>query len=141
MTYALAWPLQETIYACLTSDPNVSALIGGALYDSPEHSAAGADEVYATLGDETVTPRSDSDQGGATHQVTISIHAADRGFARAKQVAGAVCDALIDADLPLSRGVVIGVFFLGASTAREDQGASRRIDLRFRILVEDAPAA
>lgn len=141
MTYALAWPLQEAIFARLTSDSAVSALLGDALYDAPEHASVSADGIYAILGDEIVSPRSDRDADGAIHQVTISIHAADRGFARAKQAAGAICDALIDADLPLSRGAVVGVFFLGASTAREDQGASRRIDLRFRILVEDFPAA
>lgn len=141
MTYALAWPLQQSIFAHLAADLGVSALLGGAIYDAPPHASDGADDVYAVLGDERVSPWADRDADGAAHEFTISIHAADRGFASAKQAAGAVCDALIDADLPLSRGVVVGVFFLGAATAREDQGASRRIDLRFRILVEDAPAA
>ena len=59
------------------------------------------------------------------------------GFQLAKEVAGAICDALIDAQLSLNRGHLVGLWFLRAKAARSNSGTSRRIDLTFRARVQD----
>ena len=55
----------------------------------------------------------------------------------AKDAAGAVSDALIDADLTLARGRLIYLAFDRALAKLEGTGTQRRIDLRFRARVED----
>jgi hypothetical protein len=48
-----------------------------------------------------------------------------------------VSDSLQSAPLSLSRGRVVGLWFLRAAARRADKGALRRVDLTFRARVED----
>ncbi|MDP5336320.1 MAG: DUF3168 domain-containing protein, partial [Paracoccaceae bacterium] len=59
------------------------------------------------------------------------------GFQQAKQVAAVVCDALLDPDLVLDRGRLVGVHFLRANARREGSGQRRRIELTFRARLDD----
>jgi len=59
------------------------------------------------------------------------------GFAQAKVAAAAVSDALIDVDLPLSRGMLISLQFYKATAARVGTGDTRQINLIFRARVAD----
>jgi len=139
MTYALAWPLQEALYARLAAAPAVTALLGDRIYDAvPQAEGVIAPEgLYATLGDETVADWSTKSDRGAVHRIRIAVHAPSPGFADAKRAAGAISDALLDGSLAPSRGHVVGVWFLGAETAREEGDDLRRVTLTFRIVVED----
>ncbi len=139
MTYALAWPLQEAIYAALNADPGVVAVLGDRIYDAPPpfSGPAEAEAPYVTLGDERAEDWSTATDAGAVHTVTLSVHAPRHGFGVAKQAAGAVSDALLGAALTLSRGRVVNVRFIEALSARAEDGQLRRIDLRFRVVLED----
>jgi hypothetical protein len=139
MTYALSWPLQAAVRACLAADPAVTALIGDSLHDAPPQidGPLAAEGVYAVIGDEAVADWSTKTDRGAEHRIAIAVYAAAEGFAAAKEAAGAICDALLAGPLAPSRGHVVGVHFLGAETAREEEGALRRVTLRFRVVVED----
>lgn len=139
MTYALAWPLQEAIYARLAADPAVTALLGDRIYDAVPQIAGPVAEagVYATIGDEAASDWSTKSDRGAAHRVRISVHAPAPGFSEAKRAAGAISDALLAGGLAPSRGHVVGVWFLGAETAREAGDDLRRVTMTFRILVED----
>jgi hypothetical protein len=133
MTYALAAPLQAAIFARLSQDATLNALIGGAIYDAvPPGTPAG---TFVLLGAEEASDRSDVSGYGAEHQVKISVVTASSGFAPAKDVAGRVCDCLLEASLPLDRGTVVGVWFQRASAVKASQGNVRRIDLTFRVRV------
>ena len=83
-----------------------------------------------------MTPWATATDAGAAHVISISVISTHRGFSVAKQVAGAVCEAALG-PLTLSRGRVANSGFLGARTRRLAVGPSRRIDLRFRIVIED----
>jgi len=140
MTYALSWPLQQGIFQLLSTDAQVAALTGGRIYDAPLHQAAEVDPegVYVTLGDEAVRDWSTATDHGAAHLVSIAVQAPRHGFAEAKQVASAVSDAMLNGMIPLSRGRVVLARFVDARTRRQDNGGLRRIEMRFRILVEDS---
>lgn len=140
MTYALSWPLQQAVYDALAADPTVAAMVGDRIYDAPPPFEADASpEVpWMTLGDERVDDWSTKDSNGAVHLLSIAVHAPRRGFAEAKRVAGAVSDALSTAPLPLTRGRVVHVGFVSGRTRRTEGDALRRIEVRFRVLVEDA---
>lgn len=139
MTYALSWPLQQAVYQLLSGDPSVTALVGARIYDAPVPLDAEAEPegLYLTIGDERVEDWSTATDRGAAHLLTIAVHAPRRGFAEAKQAAGAVSDALLGGALSLSRGRAVLVRFTGARTRRGEGDALRRIEMRFRVTVED----
>lgn len=139
MTYALSWPLQQAVYQLLSADAGLAALVGTRIYDAPlpPSEEAEPDGLYVTLGDERVDDWSTASDRGAAHLLTIAVNAPRRGFAEAKQAAGAISDAMLGGALALSRGHAVLVHFAGARTRRAEGDALRRIEMRFRVTVED----
>lgn len=140
MSAALSWPLQQALFARLSDDADLTGLIGdGKVFDAPPH-RDGPDATaapYVLLGDETLTPWFDKTSNGAAHDLVISVVSGADGFQEAKRAAGAVSDALAAPAPTLSRGRIVRVHFLGAAARREVGGVRRRVDLRYRIIVED----
>jgi len=139
MTYALSWPLQEGVFQLLSNDAGVATLVGGRVYDAPPPPDAEADPegIYVTIGDESAQDWSTATDHGAAHLLTIAVHAPRRGFAEAKQAAGAISDAMLGGGIAMSRGRAVQVRFVDARTRRGEGDALRRVDMRFRITVED----
>lgn len=139
MTYAISWPLQEGIYSLVCNDPACSSNLGHRVFDAApiEGDVGLSEDVYMTMGDEEVQDWSSGSTNGAVHTVTISIHAPRHGFSDAKQTASAISDAILSGALTLTRGTVVNVRFVDARTVRKEADAFRRIDLRFRITVQD----
>ncbi|MGF1659372.1 MAG: DUF3168 domain-containing protein [Rubrimonas sp.] len=138
MSCAYSWPLQQALHGALSARPELSALVGGRIHDEApaDDALIGDDAAWVLLGDEQVSPWATASDAGAAHIVTLSVISTHRGFAVAKQVAGAVCEVALG-PLKLSRGRVVNAGFLGAKTRRLAAGPARRIDLRFRIVIED----
>ena len=139
MTYALAWPLQEGLYSLLTTDPGCTAQLGGRVYETPPPFGpdAAAEGVYLTLGDEEARDWSTSSDQGSEHFVRLDIHAARQSYAEAKAAAAAVSDAVLAGTLSMTRGRLISARFVDAKTDRDEAGQLRRIELRFRQVLED----
>lgn len=139
MTYALAWPLQEALFAKLCENPLCVEHFNGQIFDAPlPFSADAAPEgLYLILGDEEAQDWSTASDNGAVHLVSLNIHAPRRGFAEAKRAAADISDVVLAGGLVLSRGQVVNIRFVDARTHREEADALRRIEMRFRITVED----
>ncbi|MBW4972483.1 DUF3168 domain-containing protein [Roseovarius mucosus] len=135
MSYAMAAGLQAAVYHRLVQDVALSALVGGAIHDALPPGRV--PPLYVMLGPEEVRARGDGSAGGAWHRFTVTVVSESGGFQEAKAVAGAVSDALLDADLTLSRGRVSGLNFLRARARRETAGQARRIELTFQARVDD----
>ena len=135
MSYAAAAALQEAVFQKLSGDTTLGTLVGGAVYDALP--VGNLPATYVTLGPEDARDRSDRSGGGAWHRFTISVITEGEGFHAAKQVAGAINDALVGADLTLTRGRLAGLHFFRARARREGTGDLRRIDLTFRARVDD----
>ncbi len=135
MSFALSGPLQAAVYGALNGDAALGSFVGSDIYDAVPSGALPA--LYVQLGTEAVRDASDVSGAGAVHQFTVSVITTNPGFAGAKAVAGAVSDALHDAELALSRGLLISLRFERASVRRIDGAAARQIDLRFRARVQD----
>ena len=135
MTYALAAGLQAAVYDRLARDPDLRAL-RVAVHDAlPAGTPPG---TFAVLGPEEALDRSDASGAGAEHRLRVSVYSNAAGFQGAKEAAAAVSDALLAPEVPeLPRGRVVGVWFQRAVAVRERTGGARRIDLIFRIRVED----
>lgn len=136
MSYALASALQAGVYEALTNDIALLSLANGEIYDALPSGAA--PDLYVTLGPETALDASDKTHHGALHRFTVFVRSTTPGFARAKSVAAAVCDALIDAEMPMSRGRLVSLRFDRAAATRIDGDNGRQIELRFRARVEDS---
>jgi len=135
MSYAASAALQAAVYQRLANDPGVTFRVGSAIFDALPSGAL--PDTYVTLGPEDVRDRSDGTGGGAWHRFTVSVVTQTAGFQGAKAVAAAIGDALVDADLSLSRGRLASINFDRARARREGSGQLRRIDLTFRARVED----
>lgn len=135
MTYAVSSALQSAVYNTLVSDTALNALIGSSVFDALP--TGRVPETYVSLGDERVIDASDQTGDGALHKLNIYVRTTLPGFAQAKSVAAAVCDALQDAQLSLNRGRLIFLRFERADARRIDTNATREILLRFRARVED----
>ena len=138
MTYSLAEPLQRAVFDRLANDPDLAALVGSDIYDAPlpmDGNTFAAE--FITLGPESVSDGATMTTSGAVHDFMVIVHSNSEGFVKAKRVAGAVCDVLLDAEMALDRGELIYLRFL---RARADTGRTpekRRISLKFRAFIED----
>ena len=135
MSYGMAAALQTAVFQHLEADGDLQALVGTAIFDvAPSGPTPG---TYVTLGEEEARDRSDKSHDGASHDFVVSVVTDAAGFQSAKTVASVISDALVDASLPLSRGRLVGLSFQRAKAERVTNGTQRKIDLRFRALVED----
>ena len=135
MSYGVSLALQGAVYVALRDDTALTALVGEDIYDGMPTGTVPS--LYVSLGEETVTDRSDATDGGAWHDFVVSVVTEANGFAQAKEVAGAVSDALLGGPLTLARGHLVGIWFRQAVARRVQKSGLRRIDLRFRAQVQD----
>ena len=139
MTYARSWPLQQALYDLMRKDAACVQHFGDRIYDAPppflgEQTPEG---LYLTFGDEEAVDWSTGSEAGAVHLVKVTVHAPRRGFSEAKQAASAVSDVILGGTLTPSRGRIVNARFVDARTSRAEADVLRRIDMRFRITIED----
>ncbi|MEM8786764.1 MAG: DUF3168 domain-containing protein [Pseudomonadota bacterium] len=138
MSYVLSAALQSAVYQRLTQDAALMALVGQDVYDAPPQTApAEAPDLHVTLGEERVRDGSTKTSDGAVHDFTVTVHARTEGFSHPKAAAAAVCEALLPADLVLDRGHLVDLRLLNARAIRGRADQPRRVDLRFRAVLED----
>ncbi|MCO6381882.1 MAG: DUF3168 domain-containing protein [Vannielia sp.] len=135
MSYGASAALQAALYQHLAADPGVSALVGSDIYDAAPPGAPPG--TYVSLGPEEVLSRCDCTGEAALHRFTVSVVSDAAGFGAAKQIAGAISDAMLGADLSLSRGRLVSLKFERARARRVGEGNQRRIDLRFAAWIDD----
>ena len=135
MSYAVSAALQSAVFSTVATDPGVIAVVGDAVYDAlPSGTLPG---LYISLGPENVRAEDDKTGSGSVHRFVVSVVTDVPGFRAAKEAAGAVSDALHEADLTLTRGILVSLQFQRARAFKIEKGTGRRIDLTFRARVED----
>ncbi len=132
MSYGVAAALQAAVFQRLAGFP---ALAGVPVFDAAPPGAGTG--TFVLIGPEDVVDASDKTGKGAEHRLQISVISDAAGFLAAKAVAVAISDALVDAALTPSRGVLVSLGFIKAVARRLDEGGTRRIDLTFRARVDD----
>lgn len=137
MSFAAAEALQRAVFQRLKSDPTVTAKVEGAIYDAADRVPdTDLPTLHIALGAERVRDGGSKTSHGAVHDFSVVVHGATEGFAKVKAAAGAVCDALIDAPLSLTRGKLVGLSFVFAQASRGRAPERRRIELRFRAWID-----
>ncbi len=138
MSMALSAALQGAVYAALVADPALVALVGSEVYDAPLPVGSSLPPgEFVTLGEEVVRPFGSVTSSGAVHDFVVSVHSTASGFGAAKAVAAAVSAVLVDAALPVSGGALVALRFVKAQAKRGVAPELRRIDMRFRAVVEN----
>lgn len=135
MTYATSEALQAAIYIELTGSSEITAAVGGNIFDALPSGALPS--LYIALGEEKTRDHSTKTTSGALHDIDVNIHGDVAGFQTVKALAALVCDALIDADLVLSRGVLTRLHFKFARARKGVSPDQRVINLTFRACVMD----
>lgn len=135
MSYAVSAALQAAVYQTLSSDVTISGLVGTDIFDAMPPGKV--PPLYVAIGPEKARDASDGTGHGAWLEFSTSVVSDAAGFAAAKTLAGAICDALVDAPLSLDRGRLISLRFRRAKAARFGSDGARRIDLTFLARVAD----
>ena len=126
-----SWALQKGLYEALNGAPDVTDL--GAVYDAPPMDAP-AD--YVVLGEEIVRCKGAPGEVLHVHTIAITVQSTADGFARAKGLAAAVIGTLEAGSLAVDGARVVDLLFERARARRSRKGL-RRIELRFRIILEN----
>jgi hypothetical protein len=128
--------LQEAVFALLSADTELAALLGGArVYDGAPRNAAAP---YVHLGELTERDWSTATEPGA--EVTLAVVAWSRqpGRAEALAIAERVQALLHDAALAVDGFRLVSIRHVATETARAEKPAGRRAVARFRARVEAA---
>ena len=72
------------------------------------------------IGPELVLDQSDKSGGGAEHRFDVAVISDEAGFLTAKQIAGAVSQALVDAHLTLAGADLVSISFMPVSYTHLD---------------------
>ncbi|MBF9044834.1 DUF3168 domain-containing protein [Rhodobacterales bacterium HKCCE4037] len=136
MSYAATAALQSAVYTALVGDTQVSTLTGGAIFDALPPGPVPA--IYVRLGAERARDASDKTGAGAVHDFPVTVVTDSAGYHVAKEIAAAISDALVDADLTLARGALIALHFLRARARRVAD--TREIEVWFRARIDTTGA-
>ncbi len=137
MSYAATAALQSAVYQALRGSGALHGLVGDAIFDAMP--VAAPTGTYVSLGPEEVKDAGDMTAGGSQHDFVVSVLSGSddaNGFGAVKAAAVAVSDALEAAEIALSRGRLVGLWFLRARARRAENGAGRRVDLTFRARID-----
>ncbi|PKQ06237.1 MAG: DUF3168 domain-containing protein [Alphaproteobacteria bacterium HGW-Alphaproteobacteria-12] len=123
--------LQKAIYATLSADSALSALVDTRIHDNVPGDVL---FPYLALGENETRDW----PGGMEHRLTLYAFSRRRGRTETKRIIGAVNAALHDAALTLQDHALINLRFLDAASRREADGETWRGTIRFRAVTEES---
>jgi Protein of unknown function (DUF3168) len=131
-----SWPLQQSIFAALSADAALAALIGpGRIYDDvPQASPL----PYVTLGPLTAQDWSTGSEAGTEHLVTVHVWSGARGKRQAHEVLAAIRTALHDQSLIVAGHRLVNLLHQRSEIRRAPDGETIHGTARFRAVTEPA---
>ena len=130
-----SWPLQKAVYAALSDDAGLKALIGDPprLYDDvPQDTLF----PYVTLGEVTTADWGTATEKGTAHRLTLHAWSRYGGRKDVKDIMAAVYDALHEADLTLEGHHLISLRFQFSDVFRDADLETYHGVMRYRALTE-----
>ena len=131
-----SWALQKAIYAALTADPALTALIGAArVHDDVPRGAVRPYVNFARL----VTRDFGSSSGdGEEHLLQLHVWSDAKGHRQVHEVLDAVRSALHEAVLPLGDWRLVNLRIESTEARRESDGETYQGIVRLRAVTEPA---
>jgi hypothetical protein len=129
-----AWSLQQSVFAALTADTALTALLGaGRIFDDvPQGTAL----PYVTLGQATLRDASTSTEEAAEHSLTVHVWSGARGKKETHAVLAAIRAALHDRSLALAGHRLVNLRHEFSEVRRDPDGETIRGTARFRAVTE-----
>lgn len=128
-----AWALQQAVYATLSVDSAVAALVGSAIFDAVPRDG---DFPRIVIGEGQELDWSTATDEGSEHRFLVTVWSRKEGHGEAKQIATAIQDALHEAELTVTGQSLISLRHLSTDFARERDGKTWRATLKFRAVLE-----
>ena len=122
--------LQKAIFARLTSDVALAALVDTRIHDNAPGDVT---HPYLVLGESETRDW----PAGIEHRLAFHCFTRGGGRSQAKTIVGAVHAALHDAALALEGHSLVNLRFIDAATRREADGITWRGTIRFRAITEE----
>jgi hypothetical protein len=131
-----AWSLQQSIFATLTADAALTALLGaGRIFDDVPQ---GTPLPYVTFGHASQRDWSTGTEEGTEHLVIVHVWSAARGKKQAHEILGAVRSALHDRPLSLAGHSLVNLRHEHSEARRASDGETIHGLARFRAITEPA---
>lgn len=129
-----AWALQQAIFAALTADAGLTALLGGArVYDDVP---VRAQFPYMTFAQTAERDWSTGGEEGSEHVVTLHVWSRGAGRKEALQIMGAARALLHDQTLSLSGHRLVNIRHEFSEARRDTDGETYHGIVRFRAVTE-----
>jgi len=129
-----SWSLQQSIFAALTADTALTALLGpGRVFDDVPQGAA---LPYVTLGQVTLRDASTATEEGAEHSITVHVWSDARGKKETHAILAAIRGAVHDRPLALTGHRLVNLRHELSEVRRALDGATIHGTARFRALTE-----
>jgi hypothetical protein len=126
--------LQEAVFALLSGDAELSALLGGPhVYDGAPRNAA---PPYVHLGETTQRDWSTSTEAGAEIAFALVVWSTALGKSEALAIAGRLDALLDDAPLTIAGWRLVNLRHVATETSRDAGLKGRRAVVRFRAVLE-----
>ncbi|ALK10123.1 DUF3168 domain-containing protein [Blastochloris viridis] len=131
-----AVPLRAAIFAALSQDAALAAMLGGAkIYDEPPKAL---DYPFVTLGEAEMRDASTMTEPGEETTLTLNVYSRQGGHREAHAMVGAVMEALVDAPLALAGHHLANLRIATAEVRRDGDGRTYRGRIRIRAVTEPA---
>lgn len=125
--------LQEAVFATLSGDAALAALVGGRVHDGPPRNVAAP---YLHLGEMTVRDWSTGTEEGAELRFEIVAVSREAGRSEALAIGERVRALLHEAAPALEGWRLVSLRHLSTQSGKSDRPALRRAVLRFRATLE-----
>jgi uncharacterized protein DUF3168 len=128
------WPLQQAVFAALSTDAALTALIGpGRIFDNVPQ---GTPLPYVSLGRVTAQDWSTGSEDGTEHVFSVHVWSGAAGKKQAHEVLRAIRAALHDQPLALTGHSLINLRHEHSEVRRETDGETIQGTARFRAVTE-----
>ena len=129
-----SWALQQSVYATLTADTQLQALLGTArIFDDVPQKT---EFPYLTLGQSSVRDWSTGTDSGDEHVLTLHVWSRASGRRQTHEIMGAVKSALHDRSLALSGHRLINLRHEFSDARRDPEGDIYHGIVRLRAFTE-----
>lgn len=125
--------LQKAVFAALSADAAVTALVGGGIYDRQIDKA---ELPYLVFGETTTLDWSTATEDGTEHVFVLEAWSKEAGKQEAQAMAGAARAALHDRPLALDEGVLVNLRLERVRVERIARQRLHRATMRFRAVIE-----
>ena len=129
-----SWALQQSVYAALTSDPQITALLGTVRVfdDVPQKT----EFPYLTLGQSSVRDWSTGTEAGDEHLLTLHVWSRASGRKQTHEIMGALKNALHNRALALQGHRLINIVHQFSDARRDPEGDTYHGIVRLRAVTE-----